>query len=122
MKEAWCDAVEPNDVFLPIVTMEKRAGEKINTRQRSKTITIDNLQERTTYYVYCFGKCANRKCQYSSLSKNRQQLQTKAGFIEIKNIRLKKTTIMYSVESNLPSVASCVLFDKECKIRLMILS
>ena len=76
-------------------------------------IIVSNLVPDTAYDVYCFGTSEYGDIGQSMLS-TMKRIQTEKGKFEISNIVIKGQSISFSLNSNIPMTATCILFDEQC--------
>ena len=116
----WCEGVIYGKQFTPSSIRDYQEGTLINGSLRfvvssldSGLITVNNLFPDTSYDVYCYGTSEFGDVGPSSLN-TRKPIHTEKATFEIDNIVMKDNSISFSLISNIPVAATCVLFDSQC--------
>lgn len=83
------------------------------------TLSLSHLIPDTSYDVYCYGRTVSN---LRSESQPAAHIRTQEGTIAISRIKYLESSISFHVDSNIPSVVSCSLFDAECMLSCLLLT
>ena len=82
------------------------------------TLSLSHLIPDTSYDIYCYGRTVSN---LRSESQPAAHIRTQEGTIAISRIKYLESSISFHVDSNIPSVVSCSLFDAECMLSCLLL-